>query len=132
MFFKILDIFFVIFHSSLIIFNLFGWIWKRTRIANLITLLVTAGSWLILGLIVGTIGYCPLTEWHFNVLNRLGIYDLPISYIKYLIDRLAGSDINAGLVDAVTLWGLIIALLLSVIVNIRDFKSKREMNNKNK
>ena len=132
MFFKILDIFFVIFHSSLIIFNLFGWIWKRTRIANLITLLVTAGSWLILGLIVGSIGYCPLTEWHFNILNRLGIYDLPISYIKYLIDRLAGSDINAGLVDAVTLWGLIIALLLSVIVNIRDFKSKREMNNKNK
>ena len=132
MFFKILDILFVIFHSSLILFNLFGWIWKRTRIANLITLLVTAGSWLILGLIVGTIGYCPLTEWHFNVLNRLGIYDLPISYIKYLIDRLAGSDINAGLVDAVTLWGLIIALLLSVIVNIRDFRSKREMNNKNK
>ncbi len=127
MFFKVLDIFFIIFHSSLIIFNLFGWVWKKTRIANLVTLLVTAGSWLILGLIVGSLGYCPLTEWHFNVLNRLGIYDLPVSYIKYLIDRLTGININANLVDSVTLWGLVLALVLSVLINIRDFRLRREM-----
>ncbi|TFH36129.1 MAG: DUF2784 domain-containing protein, partial [Bacteroidia bacterium] len=36
--YRIIDILFVIFHTSLIIFNLFGWIWRRTRLWNLGTL----------------------------------------------------------------------------------------------
>mgnify|MGYP001818456711 CR=1 FL=1 len=122
--YKALDIFFVILHTSVILFNCFGWIWKKTRKANLILLLTTAGSWLILGLIVGTLGYCPLTEWHFNVLNRLGVTDLPLSYIKYLADRILGSDLNSALVDSITLRGLILALVLSVFLNIRDFRNR--------
>jgi len=59
MIYRFLDIFFVIFHTSLITFNLFGWIWKKTRLANLITLGLTGASWLFLGLIVGVLGYCP-------------------------------------------------------------------------
>ena len=60
------DIFFVVFHTALILFNMAGWIWKKTRLANLITLLLTGSSWLVLGLIVGSLGYCPLTDWHFT------------------------------------------------------------------
>ena len=114
----LLDIFFVVFHTSLILFNMLGWIWKRTRLANLIVLLLTGGSWLFLGLIVGTLGYCPLTDWHFRILERLGKTDLPNSYIKYLADRLTGLDINAGLADSVTLYGFLAALALSLIFNI--------------
>ncbi|MFH1409938.1 MAG: DUF2784 domain-containing protein [Patescibacteria group bacterium] len=130
MIYRLLDIFFLIFHTSLIIFCIFGWIWKKTRIANIIALLVTAGSWLILGLIVKSPGYCPLTDWHFNVLNKLGINNLPNSYIKYLADRLMGSDLNAGLVDSVTLWGLVVALILSARFNIEDFRLRRRRNNR--
>jgi len=72
MFYRILDIFFVVFHTSVILFNLFGWIWRKTRKYNLILLVITGASWLILGLIVGTLGYCPLTDWHFDVLEKLG------------------------------------------------------------
>ncbi len=122
--YKALDIFFVILHTSVIIFNCFGWIWKKTRKANLILLLTTAGSWLILGLIVGSLGYCPLTEWHFSVLGRLGVTDLPGSYVKYLADRILGSDLNSAMVDSVTLWVLIVALTLSIVLNIRDFRSR--------
>lgn len=120
MIYRILDIFFVFFHSTLVIFNIFGWIWKRTRKLNLATLLLTGSSWLFLGLIVGSLGYCPLTDWHFKVLEKLGKTDLPYSYMKYLFDRLTGLHINETLVDQVTLVVFIAALTLSVIVNIRD------------
>jgi hypothetical protein len=120
----ILDIFFIMFHTSLTIFNLFGWIWKRTRKMNLIILFLTGASWLFLGLIVGTLGYCPLTDWHFTILEKLGKTDLPNSYIKYLVDRLTGSDLNASLADSFTLYSFLAALLISILLNMRDYKKK--------
>jgi hypothetical protein len=114
----LLDIFFVVFHTALILFNISGWIWKKTRMANLITLLLTGSSWLFLGLIVGSLGYCPLTDWHFTILEKLGKTDLPYSYIKYLADRVTGLDIDAGLADTLTLYGFLLALALSLIINI--------------
>jgi hypothetical protein len=126
MIWHLLDFFFVIFHSSLIIFNLFGWIWKRTRIYNLITLLLTGASWLFLGFIVGTPGYCPLTDWHFSVLNRLGVTDLPYSYVKYLADRLTGLDFNPSLIDNITLYSFLAALVISLCLNIKDHRAKKK------
>jgi len=124
MIYRILDIFFVVLHSSVIILNLFGWIWRKTRKFNLILLAITGSSWLILGLIVGTLGYCPLTDWHFDVLEKLGATDLPSSYVKYLADRLTGLDFNSSLVDKVTLYAFFAALGLSLFLNIRDFVKK--------
>jgi hypothetical protein len=118
--YHILDIFFVLFHTSLILFNLFGWIWNKTRIYNLITLSITGASWLFLGLIVGVLGYCPLTDWHFRILYKLGKTDLPESYVKYLFDRLTGLNVNPSLVDNITLFAFLIALIISVYFNLRD------------
>ena len=120
MFYKILDIFFVVFHSFLILFNLFGWIWRRTRIWNLVTLLLTGASWVILGWIVGVPGYCPLTDWHFSVLEKLGRTDLPNSYVKYLADRITGLDFNSATVDKITLYAFLAALIISLVLNIRQ------------
>jgi hypothetical protein len=122
--YKFLDIFFVVFHTTLILFNLFGWIWKKTRLANFITLVLTAASWFILGIFYG-IGYCPLTDWHFNILRKLGEHGLPGSYIKYLADRLTGLDINSQLVDIATVAGLFVALALSVYTNFFFSKDKK-------
>jgi hypothetical protein len=125
MIYRILDIFFVVFHTSIILFNLFGWIWRKTRIYNLILLMLTGISWLVLGLLVGTLGYCPLTDWHFNVLNKLGVSDLPSSYVKYLADRLTGLNFDSSVVDKVTLYAFLAALGLSLIFNIRDIIAGR-------
>lgn len=125
MLYRILDIFFVVFHSSIILFNLFGWMWKRTRLANLVLLLLTGISWLFLGLIVGSLGYCPLTDWHFRVLEKLGHSDLPVSYVKYLADRLTGSDLNPHLIDSITLWSFVAALVISFFLNGRDYYTRR-------
>jgi len=122
---KPLDIFFVVFHTMLIIFNLFGWIFRKTRLANLITLLLTGGSWFILGIFYG-IGYCPLTDWHFMILEKLGNHDLPSSYIAYIILRLTGMDVNAGLTDSMTVIFFFVALLISAVLNIRDHKKNRK------
>jgi hypothetical protein len=115
---KFLDIFFTTFHSLLIGFILVGWIWKKTRKLNLICILLTACSWLLLGIFYG-LGYCPLTDWHFNILRQLGYTDLPTSYISFLFTRITGWSVDQGLVDAVTLWGLVIALIISVFLNFR-------------
>lgn len=120
MFLHLADIFFVVFHTILILLNLFGWIWVKTRKINLITLILTGSSWFILGLIVGTLGYCPLTDWHFNILAKLGETNLPNSYVKYLADRLTGLNIKAALIDSVTLYSFIAALIISVTLNVRD------------
>ena len=117
---KALDIFFLIFHTSLILFNLFSWIWGITRRLNLYTLLLTGASWFILGIFYG-IGFCPLTEWHFEILEKLGYTNLPASYIKYLIDRLTGLHVNEHLVDTFTATGFFIALAISLFLNIRDY-----------
>ena len=116
---KFLDIFFTVFHTGLVLFNLFGWIWKKTRLWNLICLLLTAGSWLILGIFYG-FGYCPLTDWHFSILTKLGYSDLPTSYLSFLFTRLTGLPIDQSLVDAFTLWGLVIALIMSLYLNPRQ------------
>jgi hypothetical protein len=82
---------------------------------------LTGASWLFLGLIYGTLGYCPLTDWHFTVLEKLGKTDLPVSYIKYLFDRLTGLNIRPSLTDKVTLYVFLAALLFSVYFNLRDW-----------
>jgi len=120
---QIADWFFVVFHTSLTLFNALGWIWKATRKLNLITLVLTGASWFLLGLFYG-IGYCPLTDWHFQILRRLDGHDLPSSYLKYLVERLTPFDPSSSLVDTTTAIVFFVALALSLVLNIRDRRKK--------
>jgi hypothetical protein len=118
-----LNIFFTVVHLALIIFNLIGWIWKRIRKAHLIVLSLTALSWFVLGIWYGW-GYCPLTDWHWNIKEKLGEKNLPNSFIKYFADKITGSDINPGVVDGITVGCLIAAIIASVYVNFFTRKRK--------
>ena len=110
--------FFYVFHTALIFFNLFGWLPKKTRKLNLITLLATFGSWALLGFWKGW-GYCFLTDWHYNILRQLGERDLPNSYIAFLTETMTGWMPETGLVNDLTLGLAILALLCSLWANIR-------------
>lgn len=125
---QILDYIFVMVHTILILFNLTGWIWRSTRRLHLASLLLTGGSWLLLGLFYG-LGYCPLTDWHFSVLIQLGESNLPSSYISYLLERLSGHTFSAPLIDQTTLIGYLIALALSIYFNF-FFQQKKKNRNK--
>ena len=116
--YQFLNIFFLIFHLLLIVFNLTGWIWKRTRRFHLFVICLTLASWTALGIFYG-FGYCPLTDWHWQVLEKLGKTNLPNSYLKYLLDLITGMDWNAQLVDSLAVAGLVLALLASLWVNFR-------------
>jgi hypothetical protein len=117
--YHVMDYFFVAFHMAIVILNLFGWIWKPTRKICLILQALTFGSWFGLGLIYG-IGYCPFTEWHWQVLSRMGEIPAETSYFQYLLRRFVGWHLETRLVDTTTLICFFIAFIASVIVNLRD------------
>lgn len=119
MLYKFLDVFFLIFHLLLVVFVLTGWIWRKTRKWHLVVVLLVLASWFILGVWYG-IGYCPLTDWHWQVLANLGHTGLPSSYIGYLVERFTGFAADPFWVDTVTVSGAVSALVLSIIGNFRD------------
>lgn len=122
---RILDIALTLFHFLIIGFNLLGWIWKRTRKAHLIVVILTASCWFILGIWFGW-GYCPVTDWQWHVKEQLGEHDLPNSFIKYYADKIASRPISASFIDTLTAACFFTAALLSVYFN---FLKKKKVNN---
>ena len=119
----VLDIFFSILHIAIIGFNLLGWIWRRTRKAHLITIAATGASWFLLGIWFG-IGYCPITDWQWDVKEKLGERNLPNSFVKYMGDKITGGDLDASMIDTLTLGCFIAAIVLSVYFNFFSRKRK--------
>lgn len=116
---NLLDYFLDFVHLFLIFFNLFGWISKKTRVYNLICLLATLSCWFIVGLWYG-IGYCPLTDYHWEVKTQLGHENLPPSYIKYLLDGIFSANFSSRFIEILTMLSTAISFILSVYLNIRD------------
>lgn len=118
-----LDILFTVFHVGLTLFNLTGWAFKKLRRLHLMSILLTLGSWLILGFFYG-FGYCFLTDWHWDIKRELGKSGLPNSFIKYYLDAIFNADIAPAMVDAITISGLAFAVVMTVIKN-RDLIRKQ-------
>ena len=123
--YKFLNLFFFIFHSSLIIFILLGWIWRKTRKANLALILLTAFSWFVLGIWYG-FGYCPCTDWHWKVRNQLGIYDMASSYVEFLIETFTGWELSRQSVDVIALIFLAAACVATMATNFIDWKKRKK------
>ena len=122
--YHILDALFVAFHVLLIGFNLLGWAWRRTRRLHLLAISVTLLSWFGLGVAYGW-GYCPLTDWHWDVKRALGESALPASWVKYYLDRLTNLDWNAGVVDVLVIGSGLGAFVVSLTLNMRDLRRRR-------
>ena len=87
----VLNVAFFAFHTALILFNVFGWIPRRTRRWNLATLLATLFSWTLMGIWYGQ-GYCVCTDWHLRVRAAMGIQDHADNYLVLLVRILTGWD----------------------------------------
>lgn len=125
---NVLDIFFISFHTIFSIFNMTGWIWRKTRPLHLVTITLTGLSWFFLGIWYGW-GYCFCTDWHWQVREALGNPVTSWSYIHFLIKELTGIDTNPALVDAVTLAVFFAALGLSFFLSLRDRPKKKPLRN---
>jgi hypothetical protein len=97
-------------HLTVMGFNLFGWCWRRLRVLHRWCVGLTAFMWLVVGFLVGVPGYCPLTDWHWQVKRRLGEAELPASYVTYLLQKFGFSpapvmvDVAVGMAFAVVLF----------------------------
>jgi len=121
---RYLNIFFFVFHTGFILFNLTGWIWRATRKIHLFTLLATVFSWFGLGIWYG-FGYCPCTDWHWQVRSRMGFRDMESSYLSFLFRHLTGIRLAPELVNGIALGALVCLLILSLVLNLRERRKKR-------
>ena len=120
---QVLNISFFVFHSSWILFNCLGWICRPTRAWQLATVSLTALSWFGLGIWYGW-GYCPCTEWHWQVRARLGHHDPP-SYIQLMIHEVFGVGLSPNTADALALVTLTAVAGISIRLNLRDWRAAR-------
>lgn len=120
---QFVDFLLTVIHLVVIFFNLSGWLFPRLLKAHLIFVLLTLSSWFLLGIWYG-IGYCPITDWQWQVKEQLGEKYLPASFIKYYADKLSGKDINAILVDWLTGIGFGIAIIGTSIRNYYRIKNQ--------
>ena len=116
-----LDIFYTVLHLIIIVFNLTGWIFKSTRKVHLFVVGITCFCWLILGIWYG-FGYCPVTEWQWNVKVRLGENNLPASFITYLINNLLGGNVSENLITNGT--GIVFLVVVVITVYLNFFKRR--------
>jgi hypothetical protein len=115
---EVLNVIFFVFHTSWIAFTCLGWIWRRTRPWQLATLVLTALSWFGLGIWYGW-GYCPCTDWHWQIRTRLG-YDDPPSYVQLLVREVTGIDPGVDRADALALGTLVIVAVLTAVANLQN------------
>ena len=124
MWYQFLNVFFFVFHTAFTLFNMAGWAFRSTRKWHLITVLLTAFSWFVLGIWYGW-GYCFCTDWHWAVREKLGFTDESNSYIHFLIIKLTGINLSEKLVEYGTLIIFLLSLVLSALLNWKDrFKGR--------
>ncbi len=123
LFYQVLNVFFFVFHTAFTLFNIFGWISRKTRAWHLFTMAITAFSWFILGIWFGW-GYCVCTHWHWAVREKLGYHDTQTSYIQFLVYKLTGIPFPIKLVETITLAVFLAALFLNVLFTLLARKKK--------
>ncbi len=99
------------FHIFIIMLNLFGWLLAVVRPFHRWCVAITTACWLGVGYMLGSIGYCPLTHWHWSVKQKLGATELPDSFITYLLNQVGFTPAP----EQVNLW---VGVVFGVIVII--------------
>jgi len=120
------NIFFWVFHTLLILFNVFGWLWSKTRKWNLICLMATAFSWLVMGIRYG-IGYCLCTDWPFQIREQMGIHDAAGTYIHLLVYKVSGVWMSESVLNPIAGVVFGISVVMSVALNVRDWIIRRRV-----
>lgn len=114
------DWFFLIFHTLFSLFNITGWIFRKTRKIHLMTISFTIFSWFFLGIWYG-LGYCFCTEWHWQIRQMMGRPIQSHSYIHFLIQEITGANLNPALVDRLVMSLFIFTVICTVIINVNAY-----------
>ena len=110
----VLDAALFVFHTVLIAFNMVGWAWRRTRVAHLVVLAMTAFSWFVMGAFYGW-GYCLCTDWHFRVRRLRGDPVTESSFVQLLIGKATGVQLDRQAADALAV-GVFAAIVVATAI----------------
>jgi len=103
-------------HLSIMLICIVGWMFEPTRILHLVAVTLVAVSWFGLGKFFGY-GYCVLTDTQWRIKRKLGQEPCTESYVKYVLDKVTGLDIDKKFTDNLTLYTYVAAVILSLAVN---------------
>lgn len=116
-----LNILFFVLHSALIVFNLSGWMFPRARRMHLVCVMATLFSWIVMGAWKG-LGYCLCTDWHFQIRRELGLPTDVNTYVQLMFQVMLGVRIDRLTSDILAAGSLLIVLVITGIVWVRDSK----------
>ena len=119
-----LDIACFVLHTLLMLFNLVGWAFRKTRVAHLVTLGLTIFSWFVMGAYYGW-GYCLCADWHFQIRRQLGYEDTDTSYLQLLARQLFGLTFSRSLSDWVAGTVLVLIVIATSIAWYRQIRQSR-------
>ena len=121
---EVANVGFYVFHTLLIGFNMFGWIFRRTRGWHFLAMGLTAFSWFVMGAVYGW-GYCLCTDWHFQVREQLGYQDSATTYVQLLAETGFGMNMSRQTSDVLAVSIFVMILLAMAVVWSRDFQKRR-------
>jgi len=96
-----LDWFLTILHVGVVLAFVVLWIPRATARFHRWLVVLVAFSWLVIGLLKGSIGYCFLTDLHWHVKRARGVTHLPGSFLKYVADYVTGTNVSPSLIDEI-------------------------------
>ncbi|WP_421871328.1 DUF2784 domain-containing protein [Marinoscillum sp.] len=121
-----LDLFLTVFHSAFVLLVLFGWTIPKIRKYHVTAILLTLVAWLLVGLYKGYLGYCPLTDWHWDIKRALGETGMPSSFIEYMVEKVIGLNFPTLFIDIVTVSGLVFGIVMSLVGYVRHVRNSEK------
>ncbi|MDH5458373.1 MAG: DUF2784 family protein [Nitrospinota bacterium] len=103
-------------HLSIMFICVVGWMFEPFHVLHLAVVILVALSWFGLGKFFGY-GYCALTDAQWRIKRKLGQEPYTDSYVKYILDKVTGRDIDQKITDHLTLYTYVGAVVLSLAVN---------------
>ena len=121
LYFDKIDLFFNVLHTMIILINSLGWIFNITLKPSLYLILITLFCWTLLGIFQG-IGFCPLTYMHSHYLYTNYEFNLPFSYLDYLLIDNFNLALTSKMISIISIF----VIFISLIINLE----KSNLNNK--
>ena len=103
-------------HLSVMSICVVGWMFEPIRTLHLLVVVLVAVSWFGLGKFFGY-GYCVLTDTQWRVKRKLGQEPYTESYVKYVLDKVTGLNIDKKLTYGLTLYTYAGAVIFSLVTN---------------
>jgi hypothetical protein len=121
----LMNVVFLVGHTLLILFNLSGWAFRRTRKLHLLCLIATLFSWIVMGAWYG-FGYCLCTDWHFQIRRAMGLQDNVSSYLQLISRLFFGVELTRWTSDVLAVAGLLFALVATAVIWSIDLRRTRQ------